>query len=142
MPAGRYIVLVYALFFISNTFISNAWLKLTKKLSKCYATLWGWTFAIWKLFTFYIHVIIQKCVYIHEIMRLITMKMRMKMKSRSHIYDTNRPRPRHGHKYSKYKKCLSMMMLICIMQNLSNIWSSIYEKLSNTEAGLKKKPCS
>ena len=27
-------------------------------------------------------------------------------------YDTNRPR--HGQKYSKYKKCLSMLMLIYI----------------------------
>ena len=27
-----------------------------------------------------------------------------------HRYAINRPRPRHGHKYSKCKKCLSMMM--------------------------------
>ena len=33
--------------------------------------------------------------------------------------------------YRKYKKC-------CINQNLSNIRSSIDEKLSNTEAQLKK----
>ena len=79
-----------------------------------------------------------KCVCIHEIIRLIIMKMKMKMKNRSHRYDINRPRSRHGHKYSKYKKCLSMMMLICIKQHLSNIWSSIHEKLSNTEAELKK----
>ena len=32
-----------------------------------------------------------------------------------------RPRPRHGFKYSKYKKCLSLMMLICIKQHLNNI---------------------
>ena len=31
-----------------------------------------------------------------------------------------------------------MTMLICIKQNLSNIWSSILEKLSNTEAELKE----
>ena len=31
------------------------------------------------------------------------------------------------------------MMLICIKQHLSNIWSSIYEKLTNTKAELKKK---
>ena len=41
-----------------------------------------------------------KCVCIHEIMRLIIIKMKMKMKNRSHRYDINRPRPRHGHKYS------------------------------------------
>ena len=50
----------YALFLKSNTFISNARLKSTKKLSKSYATPWGWTFAIWKLFALLIHVIIQK----------------------------------------------------------------------------------
>ena len=30
------------------------------------------------------------------------------------------------------------MMLICIQQQLSNIWSSIHETVSNTEAELKK----
>ena len=30
------------------------------------------------------------------------------------------------------------MMVICIKQHLSNIWSLIHEKLSNTEADLKK----
>ena len=48
------------------------------------------------------------------------MKMKKKMKNRSRIYDINlvtrknRPRPRQGHEYSKYKKFLSMIMLICI----------------------------
>ena len=44
--------------------------------------------------------------------------MKMNIKNRSHIYDINRPRSRHGHKYSKYKKYLSMMMLIYIKQHL------------------------
>ena len=48
---------------------------------------------------------------------------------RLHRYDINRPRSRHEHKYSKYKKCLNMMMLIRIKQHLSNIWSSIHEKV-------------
>ena len=39
---------------------------------------------------------------------------------RSYRYDINRPRTRPEHKYSKYKKCRSMMMLICIKQHLSN----------------------
>ena len=39
----------------------------------------------------------------------------------SHRYDINRPSSRHGIKYSKYKKCLSMMMLIFINQHISNI---------------------
>ena len=38
-------------------------------------------------------------------------KMKMKIKNRSHIYDINRPRSSRGHKYSKYKNCLTMMML-------------------------------
>ena len=38
----------------------------------------------------------------------------MKMEKKGKI---NRPRPRHGHIYSKYKKCLIMMMLICIKQS-------------------------
>ena len=45
----------------------------------------------------------------------------MEMKKRSHKYDTSRPRSRHRYKYSKYKNCFSMMMLICIKQNLRNI---------------------
>ena len=53
----------------------------------------------------------------------------MKMKNRSQRYDKNKPRGRHGHKYSKYKKCLSMMMLICTKQYLIKIWSSIHEKV-------------
>ena len=36
----------------------------------------------------------------------------MKMKNRSHRCDINRPRSRRGHKYSKYKKCLSMIVYI------------------------------
>ena len=48
-------------------------------------------------------------------------KTRLKMKNRSQMYDINRPRPRHGHKYTKYKMYLSIMMVICIKQNLSNI---------------------
>ena len=38
------------------------------------------------------------------------------MKNRSQRYDVNRPRPKHGPKYTKYKICLSIMMVICIKQ--------------------------
>ena len=62
--------------------------------------------------------------------------METKMKNWSHRYDVNRPMSRHGHKYREYRKCLSMMMLVCIKQHLSNIWRSIHEKLRNTEAEL------
>ena len=47
--------------------------------------------------------------------------MTLKMKNNSQIYDINKPRPRHGHKYTKYKKCLTVMMAICIQLHLSNI---------------------
>ena len=64
--------------------------------------------------------------------------MRLKMKNTSCRYDKNRPRSGHGHKYIKYKISLSIMMVICIKQHISNILSSINEKLSNTDPGLKK----
>ena len=55
--------------------------------------------------------------------------MGLKMKNRSHTHDINRPRPRYGHKYTKYKMCLSIMMSTYIKQHLSNISSSIHEKI-------------
>ena len=64
--------------------------------------------------------------------------MRLKMKNRSHTYNINRRRPRHIHKYTKCKIYLSIKMSISIKQLLSKIWSSNQEKLSNTEAELKK----
>ena len=51
----------------------------------------------------------------------MTMKMRLNMNNRSSRYDINRPRHRHGHKYTKYKICLDIMMVIFIKQHLSNI---------------------
>ena len=54
-------------------------------------------------------------------------------------YDINRPRPRNGHKYSKHKKCPSTIMLICIKQHPSNIWSSIYEKVKKHWGWVEKK---
>ena len=47
--------------------------------------------------------------------------MRAKMKNRSHRGDINRTRPRHGYEYPICKICLSMMMVICSKQHLSNI---------------------
>ena len=43
------------------------------------------------------------------------------MINRSHIYDINRTRPRCGYRYTKCKVCLSMMMVMCNKQHLSNI---------------------
>ena len=62
----------------------------------------------------------------------------MKIKNRSYRYGINRPKSAHGHKYSICKKCLIMTILICIKQHLSNTWTSIHERLNNTDAKLKK----
>ena len=51
----------------------------------------------------------------------LKLKMRLKVKNRSHRYNINRPRPRHGLKYTKYKMCLNIIMVICIKQHLSYI---------------------
>ena len=64
--------------------------------------------------------------------------MKIKIKNTSHRYDINRPRLRHGHKGRRYKKRLSMMMLICIKQHISNIWSSIYQKVKQHWGWVKK----
>ena len=67
-------------------------------------------------------------VYFNEAIRLIIMKV--KKKSTSLKYDINRLTSRHGLTYTnKHKKCLSMMMLICIKQHPTNTWGSIYEKV-------------
>ena len=49
------------------------------------------------------------------------MKMRMKMINRSHRHDINRTSARPGYEYTKYKMCLTMMMVMCNKQHLSNI---------------------
>ena len=52
------------------------------------------------------------------------------MENRSYRYDINRPRRRHGQKYTNNIKCVfDVMMFICIKQYLSNICSSIHEKV-------------
>ena len=67
----------------------------------------------------------------------MTMKMRLKMKNRPQQYNINRPRPRHGPKYTKYKMCLSIMV-ICFKQRLSDISSSIHEKVNKKALLIKK----
>ena len=47
------------------------------------------------------------------------------MKNRSHRYNINSPRPRQGHKYTKFKMCLSIMIVIFIKQPVR----SIHEKV-------------
>ena len=76
----------------------------------------------------------QKCakikyVYLDEDIWLMAKKMRLKMKNKSSRYDINRPRCWHGQKYTKYKICLDIMVVISIRQYLSYIWSLIHEKV-------------
>ena len=130
------------LFYVSNTFISNARLKLTKSQVNAKehpeAELLLQNYKI-------IHIL--NWGYLPKIIRNVLKskkksKMKVRMKNRSNRYDIDTPRSRYGHKYNTYKKCLTiMMMLICIKQHLSNIWSSIYERLTNTKAEVKKKSC-
>ena len=56
----------------------------------------------------------------------------------SHRYDINRPRCKHGPKYSKYNTCLRMIMLTCTKQHLSNIWTSIHEKVKQYRGLVEK----
>ena len=80
-----------------------------------------------------------KHVCIGEFMQLTIIKMRKKMKIDSRKYDINRPRCNHRHNYSKYMKRLSMTMLICIKQHLSNICSSVYENVKQHWGWVEKK---
>ena len=73
--------------------------------------------------------------------------MKMKMKNSLLISDINlgtrinRPRTRHEHEYSKYRKFLSMTMLIYIKQHLSDIWSWIHKKVKQHWGWIEKKRC-
>ena len=137
-------------FFISNTFLSNARLKLVKNLAK------DKQYPVAELLLFENYSISSstlsfknnrryskkctkiKCVCLNEAIWLAKMKMRLKIKSTSHRFDINRPRPRNGHKDTKYKMCLSIMMVICIEQHLRNIWSSIHEKVRQHWGSVEK----
>ena len=82
-----------------------------------------------------------KYVCLNELIWLITMKIEAENEKKLHRYDINRPRPRHAHKYTKYKMCLGIMMVICIKQHLSNTWSSIHEKVKQHWGWVEKKRC-
>ena len=67
------------------------------------------------------------------------MKIKMKLKkNQKHTTLMSRRGSRHGQKYRKYKKCLSMTMLIFVKQHISNIWSSIREKVKQHWGWVKK----
>ena len=111
----------YMLYFICNTFINNARLKLVKNqanakqhpeaelllFENCSHS--SSTLSFKKTMIHSKNNKNNKCICIPEIIRLIIMKMKMKMKNRSHRYHIHRPRSRYRHKYIKYKKRLSMM---------------------------------
>ena len=61
------------------------------------------------------------------------------MKNRSQRYDINKLRPRQGHKHTKYKMCVSMMMIVCIKKHLNNIWSSSHENVKQYWGWVEKK---
>ena len=61
------------------------------------------------------------------------------MKKESHTYNINRPRAKHKHKHRKYKKCLRMVMIICIKQQLSNLRSSLHEKVKQYRGWVEKR---
>ena len=62
-----------------------------------------------------------KCVCFNDVIWLMSIKIRLKVKSRSQRYDINKPRPTNGHKYTKHKMCLSIMIVICIKQQVSSV---------------------
>ena len=66
--------------------------------------------------------------------------MKMKKKNRSHRYDINRPKSIPGYKYSKYKTCFSIIMLIYVLSTPRHHLklTQFMKKLSKTEAELKK----
>ena len=129
--------LSYMLFLKSNTFMSNARLKLAKNQANIRNTL-RLNFCYLKIIHILHpryhpkiigHILKNKLKNNYVCVRLYnwsSWKWRRKWKQ-DHRSDINRPRPRHGHKYNNYQKSLSMMMmLICIKQRLSNIWRSIH----------------
>ena len=131
-------VKLYTLFFISNTFAKilnwqiNQKLSNTLRLTFCYLKIFRFLHPLYhpKINRIYSKKCTKnKCVCFNKVIWLLTMKMRLKKKNRSHRYDINRHLPRHGHKYTECKVCLSIMMVLGIKQHLSNIWSSIHEKV-------------
>ena len=103
----------YMLFFISNTFINNAKLKLAKQQAKAKQHLEAepllfenYSLLSSKLSSKNSRRYSKKYTKTTSsvLMRLLmTMEMRLKMKNKSQIYNINRPRPIHRLKYTKYK---------------------------------------
>ena len=58
------------------------------------------------------------------------------MKRRSYIYNINRPRRKYGYKYTKYKMCLIIMMVIVLSNTYATVEAQFMKKLSDTETKL------
>ena len=122
--------------FISNTLISNTRLNLAKNQAKTkqHPEVELLLFENYLLFSSMLssktsiryskNVQINKCVYLNEtISWLIILKRSGEIKNRWHRYDINQT---SLNEYAKSKMCLSIMMVMCKKQHLSNIWSWIY----------------
>ena len=123
-------------FFMSNTFTSNARLKLTKNQATAnqhpeplqfqnYSS----TLKSKNNWCYFKKSAKHKCVCFNKMNWLVLTKIKLKMKNRSYTYDINKSRFKHGKKYGKYKMYLSMTMIVCAKQHLSNIWNSIHEEV-------------
>ena len=62
--------------------------------------------------------------------------MRLKMKNRSQNCNINRPKPKHEPKYTKYKMCLNIMMVLSNTQATFEV--QFMKNLSKTETEMKK----
>ena len=128
--------------FISNTFIGNPrlkfwnWQKIKSLLSKTLRLNFYCLNIIHTLNARYhsqndrtYFKKLAKCVCVHDIIRLIIMKMKMKINHIVNRYDINR---------HILVLAVSMMILICIKQHLSNIWNSIHEKVKRQWGWVEK----
>ena len=108
-------------FFISNTFIRNVRLKLAKNQEKAKQhteaeillfenySLSSSTLSTKNNRRYSKKRTKNKNLCLNVVIWLITMEI-------------NRSRPRYGHKHTKYKMCLSIMMVICVKQHLKLNW--------------------
>ena len=122
-------------FFMSNTFISNARLKLTKNQARANQhpeaeplqfqdySLYSSTLKSKNNWCYFKKSAKHKCVCFNKMNWLVLTKIKLKLKNRSYTYDINKSRFTHGKKYGKYKMYLSMTMIVCAKQHLSNIWN-------------------
>ena len=108
-PSGDYFCIyrTYMLFFISNTFIRNARLKLAKLSQFENYSLSSSISSSQNNRRYLKNCTKGRCICFNEAIWLMTVKMKLKMKHRSLRCNINKPSPTHRHKYTKYK-CISV----------------------------------